>query len=184
MNYEDIIVVEGNHDVIKIKKAFPNANCCITNGSEISLDTIKYLKEMSKLHRIIIFTDPDSPGEKIRSEILKEIPNALNAFIRKKDSISKNNKKVGVEHASIEDIKKALDGIYNSEIVTKESNIKLSDLYDLGLIGDVNSSIIRDKISDMLNIGRPNSKQFLKRINSLGLELDKLKELKEEVNKI
>jgi len=181
MSYEDIIVVEGNHDVIKIKKAYPNANCCITNGSEISIETIRYLKEMSKLHRIIIFTDPDSPGEKIRSEILKEIPNALNAFIRKKDSISKNNKKVGVEHASIEDIKKALDGIYNSEIVIKESNIKLSDLYDLGLIGDVNSSIIRDKISDMLNIGIPNSKQFLKRINNLGLELDKLKELKEEV---
>lgn len=181
MSYEDIIVVEGNHDVIKIKKAYPNANCCITNGSEISIETIRYLKEMSKLHRIIIFTDPDSPGEKIRSEILKEIPNALNAFIRKKDSISKNNKKVGVEHASVLDIKKALDGIYNSEITINKSNIKLSDLYDLGLIGDVNSSIIRDKISDMLNIGRPNSKQFLKRINSLGLELDKLKELKEEV---
>ncbi|MCR5647360.1 MAG: toprim domain-containing protein [Acholeplasmatales bacterium] len=40
---EDIIVVEGTHDVIKIHEAYPNANCVITNGSEISIETINYI---------------------------------------------------------------------------------------------------------------------------------------------
>ena len=47
----DIIVVEGTHDEIKVKAAFPNATCIITNGSEISDETIELIKEMSKKHR-------------------------------------------------------------------------------------------------------------------------------------
>ena len=52
---EDIIVVEGLHDEIKIKSVYPNANVIITNGSEISDDTIKLLKELAKTHQIIIY---------------------------------------------------------------------------------------------------------------------------------
>ena len=39
------------------------------------------------------------------------------------------------------------------------------------------SSTYRDRISDILNIGKPNSKSFLKRVNQIGLTLDELKEL-------
>ena len=108
----DIIVVEGTHDEIKVKAAYPNAECIITNGSEISDDTIELIKEMSKKHRIVIFTDPDSPGERIRSIITNAIPNASQAFLRKKECISNNKKKVGIEHASIDAIKEALESVY------------------------------------------------------------------------
>ena len=84
----DIIVVEGTHDEIKVKAAYPNAECVITNGSEISNETIELIKELAKTHRIIIFTDPDSPGERIRSIITNEIPSASQAFLRKKECIS------------------------------------------------------------------------------------------------
>ena len=100
----DIIVVEGTHDVDKVLKAIPDANCVITNGSEISNDTINYLKELSKNNNIIVFTDPDSPGEKIRKTIDENISNCKHAFLRKKDCISNNHKKVGIEHASKEAI--------------------------------------------------------------------------------
>ena len=172
----DVIVVEGLHDEIKIKSVFPDAFCVITNGSEISEETLKYIKKLSETHGIIIFTDPDSPGERIRSEVLRVVPNAKNAFIHKKDAISHNNKKVGVEHASKEMIRNALIDIYN---VTKKEkgNITNIDLFNLGLNGNDLSSIYRDRISDILNIGRPNNKSFLKRINEIGLSLDKLEEL-------
>ena len=43
---DDIIVVEGLHDEIRIKSVYPNANVVITNGSEVSKETIDLLKEL------------------------------------------------------------------------------------------------------------------------------------------
>ncbi len=161
----DIIVVEGTHDVDKVLKAIPDANCVITNGSEISNDTINYLKELSKNNNIIVFTDPDSPGEKIRKTIDENISNCKHAFLRKKDCISNNHKKVGIEHASKEAIIDALSNVYTS--CNNINTITVNELYSLNLIGKENSSELRDKISDYLNIGKPNSKTFLKRLNIL-----------------
>lgn len=168
----DIIVVEGTHDEIKVKAAYPNAECIITNGSEISDDTIELIKEMSKKHRIVIFTDPDSPGERIRSIITNAIPNASQAFLRKKECISNNKKKVGIEHASIDAIKEALESVYTPSKL--EDTITISDLYLLGLNGNSESKILRDKISDILNIGKPNAKTFLKRLNLLQITREEL----------
>lgn len=170
-----IIVVEGLHDEIKIKSVFPDSHCVITNGSEISNDTLKLIKKLSEEHEIIIFTDPDSPGEKIRNKIAEVLPNSRHAFLRKADCISSNNKKVGIEHASKEAIINALEDLIiptnNKETITNK------DLFELQLNGFSNSSLLRDKISDYLNIGRPNAKTFLKRLNLLQLTKDDIKEI-------
>ena len=126
-------------------------------------------------HRIIIFTDPDSPGEKIRSIITNAVPNASQAFLRKKECISNNKKKVGIEHASIEAIKEALGEIYTPTDL--KDTISLLDLYELGLNGYKDSRVLRDKISDILNIGKPNAKTFLKRLNLLQITKKELKDL-------
>lgn len=173
---EDIIVVEGLHDEIRIKSVYPNANVIITNGSEISEDTIKLLKELEKTHQIIIFTDPDSPGERIRSIITNNIPSAKQAFLRKKDAISKNKKKVGIEHATADAIKASLEPVLSKENNKKET-ISTIELYELGLNGNPNSSILRSKISDYLNIGNPNFKTFYKRLNLLGITKEELKDI-------
>lgn len=170
-----VIVVEGLHDKIKIESVYPYANVIITNGSEISKDTIEMIKTLSETNEIIIFTDPDSPGEKIRNEIVKAIPRACHAFLRKKDSISRNGKKVGIEHASKEKIVEALSHLYYPS--TKEDTILLQDIYDLGLMGFPNSSKLREQISDYYNIGKPNAKTFLKRMNMLQIKKEDLKEL-------
>jgi len=172
----DIIVVEGTHDESRIKKLYPLANFVVTNGSEISNETLELIKELSKKNNIIIFTDPDYPGERIRKKIEEIVPNALHAFIRKKDSISNNKKKVGVEHASLDSIKEALENVYtyNPNNVNLVTN---NDLYELGLTGFSNSKILRDKVSEILNIGKPNSKTFLKRINLIGITKEKLEEI-------
>ena len=161
----DIIVVEGIHDVSKIKSVYPNANCIITNGREISLETIECIKRLSINNDIIVFTDPDSPGEKIRNIIASAVPNCKHAFLRKKDCISNNNKKVGIEHASKEAIIEALSNVYNNN--SNNETITNQDLFNLGLNGNKDSAILRDKISNYLNIGKPNCKTFLKRLNLL-----------------
>lgn len=171
----DIIVVEGIHDVSKIKSVYPDCNCIITNGREISQDTIDCIKKLSDTNQIIVFTDPDTPGEKIREIISKEVSNCKHAFLRKKDCISKNKKKVGIEHADSEAIKVALSNVYSNQI--NEETITIIDLYKLGLNGNVNSGILRDKISEELNIGKPNCKTFLKRLNLLQITYEELEKL-------
>ena len=159
-----VIVVEGIHDQMIIERIYPQANVVITNGSEIAGETIEFLKVLSSTHDIIIFTDPDTPGEKIRNIIAKAIPTAKHAFLRKKDAISKNHKKVGIEHASIACIKD----------FKTPNTIHLKDLYDLKLLGMPNSGLLRDAISEKLNIGKPNGKTFLKRVNMLRMNREEL----------
>ena len=84
----DLIVVEGTHDEVKIKSVYPNANCIITNGSEISNETLDMIKKLSVDNNIIIFTDPDYPGERIRNKVASVIKNPMHAFLKKEDCIS------------------------------------------------------------------------------------------------
>lgn len=174
-----VIVVEGVHDQIKILSVYPDAKVVITNGSEISQATLEFIKSLSLTHEIIIFTDPDTPGEKIRNKIIEYIPNAKHAFLRKKDAISKNKRKVGIEHASKECIVESLSCIYSDE--GKENTIFLQDIYTLGLMGMPNSSYLRDAISNKLNIGKPNAKTFLKRLNMLQIKKEELEKLCQEL---
>ena len=170
-----IIVVEGLHDEINIKSVYPSAVCVITNGSAVSEDTIKLLKELAKTNEIIIFTDPDSPGERIRNIVSEAIPNSCHAFLKNYECRSKNGKKVGIEHASKEAIIEALGNIYKP--TNLPDTISNNELFELGLNGNNQSRIIRDKISDYLNIGKPNAKTFLKRVNLLQLTKKDLEEL-------
>ena len=170
-----VIVVEGIHDEMKIKSVYPNANVVITNGSEISKITLDLIKKLSETNEIIIFTDPDSPGEAIRKRITEVVPNSKQAFLRKKDAISKNKKKVGIEHATKEIIMDSLENVYT--FTESNNNITMSDLFNLGLNGSPKSQILRDKISEHLNIGKPNAKTFLKRINLIQISFEELRVL-------
>lgn len=171
----NIIVVEGIHDQTKIVEVYPNANVIITNGSEISQSTLDLIKELSKTNEIIVFTDPDSPGEKIRNTIAQYVPTIKHAFLRKKDAISKNKKKVGIEHASKECIIESLSCLYVDG--GKPDTIGLEDIYDLELMGMPNSSVRRDAVSNILNIGKPNAKTFLKRLNMLQIKKEELEKI-------
>jgi ribonuclease M5 len=175
-----IIVCEGIHDEERIRKVFPNAFCITTNGSEISDETLKMIKNYSSEYKIIIFTDPDQPGERIRHRVLEVVPNACEAFLPKKICISKNHKKVGIEHAPLEDIKEALNNYIDKNV--NYGTLSLNDLYDLGLVGETNSSKYRTSISMKLNIGNPNAKTFLKRVNALGKTKDELLKMIGEIN--
>ena len=107
-----ILVVEGKNDYSRIKQIYPNLDILITGGSAISEKFLSDLKELAKTNKIVVFTDPDFPGEKIRKTIQEHVPNSEHVFINKQKAISRNNKKVGVEHASINDIISALEHVH------------------------------------------------------------------------
>ena len=66
-----LIVVEGKNDKNKLENIFKDANIIITNGSEISEDTLNTIKKLSENNEIVLCLDPDGPGEKIRKKIME-----------------------------------------------------------------------------------------------------------------
>ena len=173
-SYNEVIVVEGKNDKARISAIYPNATIVITNGSEISNDTLFLLEKMAQTREIILFLDPDYPGERIRTLITNRIPNAKHAFIPKRLAIDEKKHKVGVEHASDNDIMNALNNLLTpSDIV---GNLKMSDLYRLGLVDAIDSASLRKKLSDAFNLGNPNGKTLLKRLNFLNISYEQLEE--------
>ncbi len=166
-----IIVVEGITDVSFLSQ-FIEAEFVTTNGSEIPASTIEYLKKASEKHEIFVLTDPDSPGKKIRDTLDQYIPNLKHCFISKENAVKKN--KIGVAESTKEEVLNALENYIE---ITKENvgTITYSDLNKLGLVGDENSSIKRDKVINNFHLGHCNAKTFLKRINYLNLSLEDIK---------
>ena len=168
MKFNEVVIVEGMHDLERLKSIYPDIDVLITNGSEID-SFLPQIIEVSKKRDIILFLDPDYPGERIRKIIQSHVPNAKNAFLKKALAISKNKKKVGIEHAKKEDIIEALEN--HLSIVKKDDLITINDLYKLGLIGEANSQKLRDEICEKFNLGHANAKTFLNRINMFGIDI-------------
>lgn len=164
MKVKEIIVVEGRDDSAKINQAVV-ADTIETNGSAINNAILKQIKHAQEKRGVIIFTDPDYPGERIRHIIDQAVPGCKHAFLTQDKARAKHpeNKSLGIEHASITDIKQALAEIYELA-EQEESEITKSDLLTYGLIGGAGSRIRRERLGELLQIGHTNGKQLLKRL--------------------
>ena len=160
-----VLVVEGKTDEAFIK-SFLDVEIIKTNGSAISHETLELIKNVSEKKTVVVLTDPDFPGTKIRNTIADYAPLVKHAFVRKEVSIKKN--KVGVAESTKEEILAALSNLKDFSQVLP-GNLIPSDLYELGLIGKANSEELREKISNELRLGFCNGKTFLKRLNYLGI---------------
>ena len=167
---KEIIVVEGKSDISAVKKAV-DAVVISTSGLGINDKIINNIKKASKNRGIIILTDPDYPGKKIRNILTSEIENCKHAFIPR-DKASKNGD-IGVENASPEQIREALK---NARAENSEENHEFTnhDMIYYELIGNDNASKRREKLGDELGIGYCSAKQFLKRLNSFNIKREEL----------
>lgn len=68
MKIEEVIVVEGRDDVINLKR-FVEAEIIATHGYGITEETIDKIRTANRRKGIIILTDPDFAGEKIRKRL-------------------------------------------------------------------------------------------------------------------
>ena len=162
MKIKEWIVVEGRDDTAAIRRAV-DADTIETNGSAISMDTIAMIKHAQAGRGVIVFTDPDFPGEKIRHTIAQHVPGCKHAFIPKELALPKKGKGLGVEHAAPETIREALkDALLMEseapEVITRE------DLIDAGLISGEGARRRRERLGKLLKIGYANGKQLHKRL--------------------
>ena len=173
---KEVIVVEGKTDVATLSNIV-KAEFIITNGFEISEETIELIKRVNETKGIILFLDPDGPGEKIRMKIMNRIPNLKHAFVNPKHA--KKGKKIGVAETSKEYILEALENVVT--LKEREYSISYLNFYELGLVGNKNTLEKRLKIEEYFRIGHGSAKTCLKRLNMLGITLNELKEVLEKL---
>lgn len=167
---KEIIVVEGKSDISAVKRAV-DAEVIATSGLGINENIIKIIKKASENRGIIILTDPDFPGKKIRNILSAEIENCKHAYIPRDKA--KKDGDIGVENASPEDIREALKNA-RAEISDSEEEFTNNDMIYYGLVGNDNASKRRGLIGDELSIGYCSAKQFLKRLNAFGIAREEL----------
>jgi ribonuclease M5 len=162
MKIREIIVVEGKDDTVAIKRAV-DADTIETNGSAINEETLKKIELAAEKRGVIIFTDPDYPGEKIRKTIAHRVQNCKHAFLPKHLAKDKLGRGIGVEHASPDAIRNALRDAHRMESELEEKITK-DDLIYYRLIGDPLAKWRRERLGEILKIGYTNGKQLYKRL--------------------
>lgn len=171
MRIQEFIVVEGKDDTIAIQRAV-NADTIETNGSAISEDTLRRIEHAQQIRGVIVFTDPDYPGQRIRAIIEQRVPGVKHAFLTKDQAKAKNGKKIGIEHAADEDIRYALQNVYTTTDNMPAEEITREDLMYAKLIGHPSAKARRERLGSILNIGATNGKQLHKRLQAFQITVE------------
>ena len=180
LKIKEIIVVEGRDDITAIKRVV-DAHIIALNGfSALSEKTINKIVELSKNNDLILFTDPDFAGKKIRDTLKKYIPNIKHAFVSQKDATRNDN--IGVENANDKAILEALKNVVtvNQDV---ENRFNISDLIDNRFVSGSNAKERRIMLGDILKIGYYNAKQLLKALNSFNISREQFNAAVKKINK-
>ena len=164
MKIKELIVVEGIHDLNKLKTIL-DAEIIVTHGMHLSqsvLETIHANQERG----VIVFTDPDTPGDLIRQKISEVCPWVKQAHLKANDA--RHKRKVGIEHASSEVILQALSNLYTLNEFT--SDLTMTDLFELGLSGHHDCAQRRDEVAHHYGLSDVNTKKLYARLQALGIQ--------------
>lgn len=162
---KEVIVVEGRNDTAAVKRAV-EADCLETGGFGLQAFRLDQIAKADKARGIIILTDPDSAGERIRRHLSKRFPQAKHAFVPREAAAADGD--IGIEQASPEAIRAALDKARCQEWAP-ETRFVWSDLAAAGLTGVADAACRRAVLGERLGIGYANAKTFLHRLNSYGV---------------
>ena len=173
----EMIVVEGKDDTRRIQEVV-EADTIETIGSAINDEILTQIEHAQETRGVIIFTDPDYSGEKIRKTIMEVVPDAKHAFLSRKVAVpKKNGGSLGVEHASDEAIIEALKKVVTPVQAGEDyQEIPRQTLVEYGLIAGANAKKYRELLGDDLRIGYTNSKQLVKRLSMFRITEAELKE--------
>lgn len=174
---KEVIVVEGRDDITAVKRAV-DAELIATSGFGINAKVIERIREAQKRKGVIVLTDPDFAGEKIRSIISKRVKGIKHAYIAQEDGMKGDN--IGVENASPEVIIEALNRAKSSE----EDRVDIytsNDMFYFKLTGQEDSKKRRTMLGKIIGIGYGNATQMLSRLNNYGITKE---EFIDTINKI
>ncbi len=77
----------------KIYNDFFTVDTFETNGSAINQTDLAQLKQLQAKRGLIVFTDPDFNGERIRKIITQAIPDAKHAFLPRQAGVPKKKRR-------------------------------------------------------------------------------------------
>lgn len=167
---KETIVVEGKNDAAAVRRAV-DADIIITSGFGINKGILDRIKTARDKNGVIVLTDPDFMGEKIRKIISDRIKGVRHAFIPKEEAQAEGD--IGVENAAPESILRALS-MAKCELEEAKVTFLGIDLIYYGLSGNENAARLRNSLGAALGIGYANSKQFVNRLNKYGIGRDEL----------
>ena len=178
---QEVLVVEGKDDTANLRR-FYDVDTYETRGSAINDNDLERIEKLNDLRGVIVFTDPDYNGERIRKIIMNAIPNVKHAFLNRDEASPKSKSKgrsLGVEHASFEDLQKALSGVLGNFDDDNQFDITRAALMRMGLLMGNDSRRRREYLGERLRIGYSNGKQLLKRLELFGITLAEVEEAME-----
>ena len=182
MKIKEVIVVEGKADTEVLRHAVA-ADTIETNGSALSEATLQAIQRAAQTRGIIVFTDPDFNGERLRKLITAVVPDAKHAFLTKDEAGRQiKHHSLGIEYATAADIQQALGKVYTASDVDMSSDITRADLIRLGLMAGANAAQRREHVSERLGLGYVNGKQLLKRLNMFGVTNEELNTVLQEMD--
>ena len=124
MHIKETILVEGKHDQAHLEKVI-DATILVSQGSHLSASLMRQLTESYHNEGLIIFTDPDTPGQKLRQRLSQTFPLAKHAYLPQNQA--RTSKKIGIEHADLDLIQEALKHLVSpSEAL---SDLSMNDLF-------------------------------------------------------
>ena len=176
MKIKEVIVVEGKNDT-NVLQSYLECDTIETHGTSMGEEVFRQVALAKQTRGVIIFTDPDHPGEKIRNAINQRVPGCKNAFIDVHKA--KTPKKVGVEHANKQDILEALSHLMTYDECHVDT-LSFEDYIDLGFQGMADSAKKREVIARALFLEKPNAKTLFKRLNMLRMTKEMVESIMEE----
>ena len=166
---KEVIVVEGKDDTKQVQRAVL-ADTFETNGSALSKKALEQIKKLQQSRGVIVFTDPDFNGERLRKLIDQNVPGVKHAFIRRDQGVpTEAHGSLGVEHASSATILAALQNVYTTTPVLTPT-FSNQDLIKAGLAGSPVAKRRRERLGELLGIGYGNAKQLLKRLDLFAID--------------
>lgn len=191
IHLKQAVIVEGKYDKIKLS-SITDAVIIETNGFKLFKDKEKQalIRFYAKKTGVIILTDSDSAGFKIRNQIknIARDGEIINVYVpeifgkeKRKSSFSKEGK-LGVEGMDKEIIISALEKAGVSQCEAEEKNgreVTVLDFYEDGLSGKPYSSALRKSFLKALELPQlVSTKALLEIVNTMMTA----EEYKEKIN--
>jgi ribonuclease M5 len=181
----EVVVVEGAHDVARVLRAV-DADVVATGGSRIHRDVFARLERAREQGRgIIVLTDPDHEGGRIRARIASAFPDCRHAHVARADAHGSGD--IGVERACVDVIRVALEQarapIAESAAQAAAASARpgagaptWEAFVALGLAGEDGAAQLRADVGARLRLGFANAKTLYKRVLAFGVTATELED--------
>lgn len=179
---QEVIIVEGRDDSHRLIETFgPTIKTIETNGSALNHVVLQRIEAAAEQFGVIVLTDPDFQGVRLRRIITEKIPTAKQAYLSPDETRSKREgRSLGIEHATPEAIIQALQQVSTPQLEAATETIPLARLVELRLIGHPSAKKKRKRVANHFRLGHLNGKQLQKQLALYQIDLVSLEQFLEQ----